>query len=164
MSSDLRRWVLTPGSGACLPSLRQTRSIRDNVVAVRTEPIERRPDIVGDTPKSLSKHERAALRVAVEEYERLTQDARVLTEGQVQRRDELLRTMRAITGYTGRKSGIKLARQLADGIDSSRSRSRKARNTPDPGSKRGQRTNWDFDATHVEAVVSTAVESSRRRH
>jgi hypothetical protein len=119
---------------------------------------------MSDTRRSLSRHERATLRAVVEAYERLTQDARALTAGQAQRRDELLRTMQRITGYTGRKSGIKLARQMINGIDSSRNRSRSARYTAAPGGRRGRGSNWDFDATHVEAIVSAAIESSRRRH
>jgi len=128
------------------------------------ELIGRRLDIVGDTGTSLSKQERATLRAAVEEYERLTQDARALTAGEMRRRDELLRTIRGITGYTGRKSGIKLARQMIDGIDPARGQSRKARYTPDPAGKRRPGSNWDFNATHVETVISVAIESNRHRH
>ena len=57
-------------------------SIRDRVVPVPIGLIGRRRAIVGETRRSLSKHQRTTLRAAVEAYERLIQDARALTAGQ----------------------------------------------------------------------------------
>jgi hypothetical protein len=131
---------------------------------VSVELVERRLDVMSDTRRSLSRQDRATLRAVVEAYERLTQNARALTAGQIRQRDELLRTIRGITGYTGRKSGIKLARQMIDGIDPARAQPRKARYAPNPDGKRPPDSNWDFDATHVDSIVSVAIESSRRRH
>ena len=108
--------------------------------------------------------DKAALRTAVETYERLTANGRALTAGQAAQRAELLRTMRTLTGYTGAKSGLKQARQLLSDIDPTKSRPRRVRYRGASAAAPAAAHPRPFDAPRVQSVVSSAVESSKRRH
>jgi hypothetical protein len=106
--------------------------------------------------------ERSQIKSTLAAYERLVGQGHALTSSQTTGRDELMRTLQTLTGT--RKQTLKRARQLAQGVDPARRKSRAARHRgAAQAAPRGVRSR-PFDAVRVEQVVTSAVEGNRRRH
>jgi hypothetical protein len=112
----------------------------------------------------MERDDRAALRAAVEAYERLTSGGMALTRRDAQRRQELLEEVRQLTGYKGRKGILKRARQIIAGIDPVQYMPRKLRYGDAPDVVPPPARPRPFDAPRVKRIISAPVESDRSRH
>jgi hypothetical protein len=112
----------------------------------------------------VTKNRHVRLKAALEAYEQLTREGRVLTATQARQRAERLQTLRILTNQPDSRRAIKRARVMINGVDPKTQKSRKIRYIGAASlAPRRARPNT-FDATRVEQVISTAVEGSRRRH